>query len=227
MGELGSISAAAEAIGLSQPALTQGIARLERQFGTHLFDRLAQGLRPTENGAKVLSRTGRAVERLARALRTAARPGRLGAGRQGIRPELHLTAAQVRAVLALAEAGSLSAAAQAIGLSEPAVHRAVRELERTCNVVLTEHRGRSVCLSETGRRMARGFTIALDIPYDRPNTTMKSFPLCPLCRREYGALQDRRFHAQAQMPAQVAVRIFGYRRQQRIRRSSSMRLPTR
>ena len=161
VGELGSISAAAEAIGLSQPALTQGIARLERQFGTHLFDRLAQGLRPTENGAKVLSRTGRAVERLARALRTAARPGRLGAGRQGIRPELHLTAAQVRAVLALAEAGSLSAAAQAVGLSEPAVHRAVRELERTCNVVLTEHRGRSVCLSETGRRMARGFALSV------------------------------------------------------------------
>jgi hydrogenase maturation protein HypF len=40
------------------------------------------------------------------------------------------------------------------------------------------------------------YTIVLDIPYDRSNTTMKKFPLCPLCRREYGSLQDRRFHAQ-------------------------------
>jgi hydrogenase maturation protein HypF len=40
------------------------------------------------------------------------------------------------------------------------------------------------------------YTIVLDIPYDRSNTTMKTFPLCPACRREYGSVQDRRFHAQ-------------------------------
>ncbi len=40
------------------------------------------------------------------------------------------------------------------------------------------------------------YTIVLDIPYDRPNTTMREFPLCPLCRREYESLEDRRFHAQ-------------------------------
>jgi hydrogenase maturation protein HypF len=40
------------------------------------------------------------------------------------------------------------------------------------------------------------YSIVLDIPYDRPNTTMKKFPLCPGCRQEYGSIQDRRFHAQ-------------------------------
>ncbi|SNS71067.1 Hydrogenase maturation protein, carbamoyltransferase HypF [Granulicella rosea] len=40
------------------------------------------------------------------------------------------------------------------------------------------------------------YTIVLDIPYDRPNTTMRKFQLCPSCRREYGSLHDRRFHAQ-------------------------------
>ena len=40
------------------------------------------------------------------------------------------------------------------------------------------------------------YTIVLDIPYDRPNTTMRKFPLCSLCRREYDSLEDRRFHAQ-------------------------------
>ncbi len=40
------------------------------------------------------------------------------------------------------------------------------------------------------------FTIILDIPYDRPRTTMRSFELCEDCRREYTDPADRRFHAQ-------------------------------
>lgn len=41
------------------------------------------------------------------------------------------------------------------------------------------------------------YTIVEDIPYDRPNTTMKDFRLCPECRREYEDPGDRRFHAQS------------------------------
>nr|WP_286178352.1 carbamoyltransferase HypF [Rhodopirellula sp. JC639] len=40
------------------------------------------------------------------------------------------------------------------------------------------------------------FTIIQGIPYDRPKTTMKSFPMCPRCRDEYNDPRDRRFHAQ-------------------------------
>ncbi len=40
------------------------------------------------------------------------------------------------------------------------------------------------------------YTIILDIPYDRPRTTMRGFELCPECRREYTDPADRRFHAQ-------------------------------
>jgi hydrogenase maturation protein HypF len=40
------------------------------------------------------------------------------------------------------------------------------------------------------------YSILLDIPYDRPNTTMRTFVLCPACRREYESPHDRRFHAQ-------------------------------
>ena len=40
------------------------------------------------------------------------------------------------------------------------------------------------------------FTITLDVPYDRPATTMAGFTLCPDCRREYEDPLDRRFHAQ-------------------------------
>jgi len=40
------------------------------------------------------------------------------------------------------------------------------------------------------------FTIVVDLPYDRPNTTMRGFALCAACRREYEDPGDRRFHAQ-------------------------------
>ncbi|MGC2473578.1 MAG: carbamoyltransferase HypF [Candidatus Sulfotelmatobacter sp.] len=40
------------------------------------------------------------------------------------------------------------------------------------------------------------YTIVVDIPYDRPNTTMREFVLCPACREEYDNPANRRFHAQ-------------------------------
>ena len=40
------------------------------------------------------------------------------------------------------------------------------------------------------------FTIATSVPYDRPHTTMVSFPMCGQCRSEYQSPTNRRFHAQ-------------------------------
>ena len=40
------------------------------------------------------------------------------------------------------------------------------------------------------------YSIILDIPYDRPRTTMRGFTLCPACLGEYTDPADRRFHAQ-------------------------------
>jgi len=40
------------------------------------------------------------------------------------------------------------------------------------------------------------FTIIEDLPYDRPLTTMREFPMCVACRDEYEMPSDRRFHAQ-------------------------------
>ena len=40
------------------------------------------------------------------------------------------------------------------------------------------------------------FTITCDIPYDRKNTTMSPFPMCPPCAEEYSDIESRRYHAQ-------------------------------
>ncbi|MCL5073623.1 MAG: carbamoyltransferase HypF, partial [Actinobacteria bacterium] len=40
------------------------------------------------------------------------------------------------------------------------------------------------------------FTIIKKLPYDRKNTTMSDFEMCPECRNEYINPLDRRFHAQ-------------------------------
>ena len=40
------------------------------------------------------------------------------------------------------------------------------------------------------------FSIIQALPYDRPNTTMRRFVLCPACQAEYDSPLDRRFHAQ-------------------------------
>ncbi|MFP5346427.1 MAG: LysR family transcriptional regulator [Actinomycetes bacterium] len=58
--DTGTISAAAEQIGSSQPAVSQQVRRLERRLGTALLERAGRGVRLTEAG-EVLARHGSAV----------------------------------------------------------------------------------------------------------------------------------------------------------------------
>ena len=148
----GSMSAAAEAVSLSQPALTQGLAKLERQLGCQLFDRRPDGMTPTREGAELARRARAAFEHLA--------SGARGFSRGFARSERLMTMTQLRAFLALTDAGSFAAGAAATGLSQPALHRAVRDLEQVVGGVLVERRGRGVALSAAGRRLARGARMA-------------------------------------------------------------------
>ncbi len=52
------------------------------------------------------------------------------------------------------------------------------------------------------------FTIIEDVPYDRPMTTMRDFPMCEECEAEYRDPSDRRFHAQPNACPICGPRLF-------------------
>ncbi len=151
----GSMSAAADAATLSQPALTQGLAKIERQLGLPLFDRRPDGMTATPSGHAFVERIDAAFDHLAVGARAFAR------GTRGFaRPEALMTATQLRAFLAVADAGSFADAGRATGWSQPALHRAVRDLEHLGALPLVERRGRGVALTRAGRALARGIRLA-------------------------------------------------------------------
>lgn len=70
----------------------------------------------------------------------------------------------------------------------------------TCDACLADmadptnrrHRYAFTTCTHCGPRLS----IITDLPYDRPSTTMRVFPMCDACRAEYSDPADRRFHAQ-------------------------------
>lgn len=52
------------------------------------------------------------------------------------------------------------------------------------------------------------YTITMDIPYDRANTTMRAFEMCDECLREYEDPMNRRFHAQPNACWKCGPKVF-------------------
>src|SRR3954447_24757847 len=77
----GSFSAAAAAIGLTQPAVSRQVSLLERRIGTQLVRRTQQGVHATEAGRVLVGHTDAIVARLALAEADVAELAGLRAGR--------------------------------------------------------------------------------------------------------------------------------------------------
>ncbi|HKX79054.1 MAG TPA: LysR family transcriptional regulator [Novosphingobium sp.] len=137
---LGTLGAAARAVNLTQPAITQAMAGLERQIGLPLFDR-SSGMLVATDAARALALRAESAVRL------------LGTRRA--------TSAQVRAFLALSRHGSYSSAASATGLAEASIHRAVADLALATGIRLVERRGRGIALTGRGVQVARNFSLAV------------------------------------------------------------------
>lgn len=177
------MNAAANAIGLSQPALAQGLAKVEQQFDVSLFVREPDGMRPTREGELVIARIEAAMAHLTTGMRSLPR------GRRGFeRAENLLTGTQLRALLSLADGGSFLGGARATGASQPALHRAIRELEGVCGVALAQRQGQRVGLTAAGTKLARHVRLAgaelaaarqeLTTPEGAGRITVGAMPLC-------------------------------------------------
>tara|TARA_B100000678_G_scaffold279205_1_gene274673 strand:+ start:3396 stop:4547 length:1152 start_codon:yes stop_codon:yes gene_type:complete len=138
--EHGSVTRAAEKVHLTQSALTQAVARLERDLECRLFDRQAGGMVPTGPARLLEPRVRSALQRI-------------GSRR--------VTAAQMRAFLAVASAGSYPGAAELTGLAPASLHRAVSDLSLALGERLVERRGRYLTITRKGLTRARNFRLAL------------------------------------------------------------------
>ena len=70
----GSLTAAASRQGLSQPSVSERLARLETQLGSELFARSSRGVTPTVDGDRLAAQIGDGVDRLRQVWETASPP---------------------------------------------------------------------------------------------------------------------------------------------------------
>lgn len=137
--ELGTLVAAAKAVHITQPAITQGLSRLEDSVGAKLFLRQNDGMRPTDAAKLFYPRARNALE-LIRSQR--------------------VTQAQMRAFLAIARDGSYAEASATTGLARASLHRAVSDLEGALGSQLVSKRGRGIEITSVGKQVARRFNLA-------------------------------------------------------------------
>ncbi|OYU20283.1 MAG: LysR family transcriptional regulator [Rhodobacteraceae bacterium PARR1] len=138
-----SVTRAAAAFNLSQPAVTTALTGLEARLGVALFDRHPSGVTPTPVGAALCLRIARAFAVLDPAL-------------SELSARLVLTAshAKIRAVIAVAETESFSAAARLLGIAQPTVHRAVAEMEGEAGQALFSRTAHGVIPTRPVRHLA-------------------------------------------------------------------------
>jgi DNA-binding transcriptional LysR family regulator len=154
-----SISGAAKAVNLSQPGVTESVRALEHRLGAKLFERSGSGCFPTGSGAALLPRVERFFDQLRAALDTG--PGSTMSGPIPNVALNRITGPQIRGLIAVSENNSFDAAARALAISEPSLHRAARSLERELRRRLYQRTSRGMTTTGVGSEIARRFQIAL------------------------------------------------------------------
>ena len=144
-----SATVAAETCHVSQPAVSQALGKLERQYGVSLFQRTAQGLDPTKYAAVLAHRVRRAFRYL-------------DLGLNGLSPRLRLTAtvAQLNALIAVRQAENTILAARKMGVAQPTIHRSISQLEKEAGRQLFERTSHGLIASKAGAALAAAAQLA-------------------------------------------------------------------
>lgn len=156
------ISTAAEVVHLSQPAATQAVARLEAQLKVQLFERRPKGMVPTEAGHIFEPRLERMIEHLRRA-ESLARKKASKTARARTHAGFHkfCSQGQLRSLLAIWKTGSFTLAATELGVSQPGVHRSMRELAALSGLVLFDQTRGGVVLTASAEAFVHQVRLAI------------------------------------------------------------------
>jgi DNA-binding transcriptional LysR family regulator len=126
--EFGTLTKAANEIHLTQSALTQGINKLESNLDCKLFIRSHTGMQTTEVGELFFARTKRAFEYLYEFATIV-----FGNDNTKVQTFIRsITSRQLTALNQIVELQSYSAAAKYLDLSQPTLHRSIKDLEHVC-----------------------------------------------------------------------------------------------
>lgn len=158
VGRAGSTARAADALHLSQAAVARSVRGLEQSLGLALFERSALGMLPTTVGGILLRRMERAFDQLSAADRELS--GNT-ASAQSV-PRLVSTGyRQLEALVAIHQHGTETLAARALGVTQPAVNQAIRQLEHLAGARLFQRTGGGTRLTEAGEIVWRRTKLAL------------------------------------------------------------------
>jgi LysR family transcriptional regulator of gallate degradation len=152
---LGSVSAAARAVHISQPAVTQAVAGVERYFGASLLTRSNSGVALTPAGELCARRIERSISHLRDAVAELTRSRNFDFDATRLVRSAHL-----HALSAVVEHRNFSLAARARNVSQPSVHRAARELERLIGVPLFEKTSFGITPTREAEKLARRARLA-------------------------------------------------------------------
>lgn len=147
--ESGSVTRAAETCFVSQPAVTQALSKIEKTAGLPLFSRTPQKIFANSAGEMLARRIIRAFAYLDPALTE-------------LSPRLVMTAttAQLKSLIAVGETENFTLAARKLGLSQPAVYRAVSQLEEEAARPLFERTSYGIVATRPAQALAQAAKLA-------------------------------------------------------------------
>jgi len=156
--QLQGVRRASEQCHLSQPAVTQALAKLEDQLGVALLERSVNGTSLNQFGLIFYRRVQRLFAQMERALRELGIP----TGPDSLsRLAGHISRSQIRSLIAVAENGTFSEAARALGISQTALQRGARNLERILRKPLYEQTVSGIVATRSAIELARKLKLAL------------------------------------------------------------------
>ncbi|WP_260926967.1 LysR family transcriptional regulator [Novosphingobium sp. 9] len=158
IGDLRSVRQAAEACNLSQPAVTQALAKMEAQLDVPLVDRRASGSYLNEWGEIFHARVKRFFNQAQRAI------VEIGAATNADNARAimnRLTRSQLRMLVAVVEHGSFEQAGEVIAISPASLQRSARDLQGNLQVSLFYRTASGMIVGPAGIRFGQLARLAM------------------------------------------------------------------